>query len=49
MKPCNACNGTGEILQDDGSDSTGTWIPCEVCNGTGENNDSHALLTKGDA
>jgi len=29
---CDGCNGTGVILQDDGSDSTGTFIDCELCN-----------------
>lgn len=28
---CEECGGEGEILQDDGSDSTGTLIPCEYC------------------
>lgn len=37
MKPCDACDGVGDILQGDGSDSMGTLIPCEVCNGAGEN------------
>lgn len=32
---CEHCSGEGEILQDDGSDSTGTLIPCEYCEGTG--------------
>lgn len=36
MEICKECGGTGEILQDDGSDSTGTLIPCEPCDGTGE-------------
>jgi hypothetical protein len=26
---CQECNGTGEILQNDGSDSSGTLITCE--------------------
>lgn len=29
---CVDCNGTGAILQSDGSDSTGTIIDCELCN-----------------
>lgn len=28
---CKECNGSGQILQDDGSDSTGTMIECDVC------------------
>ena len=28
---CIECHGTGEILQDDGSDSSGTFIDCEYC------------------
>ena len=26
---CKSCNGSGEITQDDGSDSSGTTITCE--------------------
>ena len=32
---CEECDGTGEIIQDDGSDSTGTIITCESCGGNG--------------
>jgi DnaJ-class molecular chaperone len=40
---CLSCDGAGEILQSDGSDSMGTWIDCHLCSGTGrkKDNDGH--------
>jgi len=29
--PCTGCDGTGQITQDDGSDSMGTVIDCDIC------------------
>lgn len=44
---CKECNGSGQILQDDGSDSTGTMIECDVCAPeSGEENMSNEKFTE---